>query len=66
LKLALFDFLCEFPLSAEHTIEEAWNRALILRVFHLRERLGEYQALSSSPNRHTACSQNFDLLAPQR
>jgi hypothetical protein len=25
---------------------------LIPRVFHLRKRLGEYQALSSSPNRH--------------
>jgi hypothetical protein len=36
----------EFPLEVERTIEESWDSRLILRVFHLRDRLGGYQALS--------------------
>jgi hypothetical protein len=32
----------------------------------LRERLGGYEALSSSPNRHTARFSDFDLLASQQ
>ena len=44
--------------GCEHAIQEGWNYPLILRVFELRERLVDYQALStilgsrSDDNRH--------------